>query len=85
MDCEILIKQKSMCTSLNQEFLTEARFSNSKQLEKGKEKIMGCTIPEHLVYTKHAERDSKYGIHSSYDIEMWLGEHLLPLNTFSIK
>ena len=85
MDCEILIKQKSMCTSLNQQFLTEASFSNSKQLEKGKEKIMGCTIPEHLVYTKHAERNSKYGINSSYDLEIRLGEHLLPLNTFSIK
>ena len=85
MDCEVLIKQKSMCTSLNQQFLTEASFSNSEQLEKGKEKIMACTVPEHLVYTKHAWRDSKNGIKSSYDLEMLLGEHLLPLSTFSKK
>lgn len=46
---------------------------------------MACTVPEHLVYTKHAWRDSKNGINSSYDLEMWLGEHLLPLSTFSVK
>lgn len=86
MGCEVLIKQKSMCTSLNQQFLTEASFSNSEQLEKRKEKIMACTVPEHLVYAKHAWReDSKNGINSSYDLEMCLGELLLPLSTFSIK
>lgn len=46
---------------------------------------MGPNITEYLVYTKHAVRYNKYGVNSSYNLEMELGEQLLPQGTFSIK